>query len=68
MIKNDNNQSTFPVISEALITELNIRFPEACPELDWDAKTVWHATGQRSVVRFLNAIFEEQQNNLLGGN
>tara|TARA_Y100001938_G_C7915376_1_gene341699 strand:- start:47 stop:253 length:207 start_codon:yes stop_codon:yes gene_type:complete len=67
-MNNDQINSTpFPSISEALLKELNNRFPEACPELDWDEKTVWYATGQRSVIRLLNTIFEEQQQNLLGG-
>ena len=64
---NDSNTVGFPTIPEALLKELNNRFPEQCPELEWDSKTVWYTTGQRSVVRLLNALFKEQQENLLGG-
>ena len=65
---NENKKSGFPIIPQDLLTELNNRFPEQCPELDWEEKTVWYSTGQRSVVRLLNAIYKDQQDNLLGGN
>lgn len=63
----NNEQTGFPVLSEALIKELNARFPEQCPDLDWEMKTVWYASGQRSVIRLLNTIYQEQQETLLGG-
>jgi len=65
---NQHDKSGFPTINEALLKELNKRFPEQCPELDWDQNTVWYVTGQRSVVRLLNALYKEQQENILGGN
>ena len=61
----NSDQTGFPILSEALMQELNRRFPESCPELDWDMKTVWYVTGQRSVVRLLNTIYEEQQETVL---
>lgn len=64
---NSNNKAGFPIIPEELLKELNRRFPEQCAELDWEEKTVWYSTGQRSVVRLLNALYNEQQENLLGG-
>tara|TARA_R100001594_G_scaffold63114_1_gene97550 strand:- start:98 stop:295 length:198 start_codon:yes stop_codon:yes gene_type:complete len=63
----NTEQTGFPVLSEALLKELNSRFPEQCPDLSWDMKTVWYASGQRSVIRLLNTIYQEQQETLLGG-
>jgi len=57
---------TFPSISEALIKALNERWPERCPELEWDETQIWHYVGQRSVVRYLNEVFKEQRDNSLG--
>jgi len=65
---NDKDKSGFPILSEALIRELNARFPEQCPELDWEPNLIWYTTGQRSVVRLLNAVYQEQQETILGGN
>ena len=65
-MKNENTDG-FPLISEAIIRELNLRFPEKTPDLGWAQERVWHASGQRSVVRLLNKIYEEQQDSLLGG-
>ena len=67
-----NNEETaksiqFPPIPESLIVELNRRFPEMCADLEWDEKTVWHVSGQRSVIRFLNAIYNDQNENILKG-
>ena len=60
-----NKETTFPVISEALLVELNTRFPERCPDIEWDEKTVWFVSGQRAVVRFMNQIYTEQNENVL---
>jgi len=60
-----NNQAPFPQISDALIKELNLRFPEHCAELEWEEKQVWFVSGQRAVVRFLNHHYKQQQENVL---
>jgi len=60
-----NKDLQFPAISEALLVELNRRWPERCPDIEWDEKTVWFVSGQRSVIRFLNQIFNEQNDNIL---
>ena len=63
----DTQIPPFPTISEAMIVELNNRWPEMCADLSWEEKQVWFAAGQRSVVRFLNAVFNDQQDNILKG-
>ena len=65
--QNEAQLPQFPTISEAMIVELNNRWPEMCADLSWETKQVWFAAGQRSVIRFLNAIFNEQQQNALKG-
>jgi len=51
----------FPRISEELLAVLNERWPERCPELDWDQAKVWHYAGQRSVIRHLNEVCKDQR-------
>lgn len=62
-----NKEIPFPQISEDLLTELNDRWPEICADLEWDEKTVWYVSGQRSIIRFLNQVFKEQREISLGG-
>jgi uncharacterized damage-inducible protein DinB len=55
----------FPPIPEALLRELNRRFPEHCADLEWSEKQVWFMSGQRAIVRFLNHIYQIQSENPL---
>lgn len=55
----------FPQVSEALIKALNEKWPERCPEMDWDQKQTWHYVGQRSVVRYLNEVYKDQRDDSL---
>ena len=57
----EGKELQFPRIPEALLKELNKRFPECCADLEWSEKQVWFMSGQRAVVRFLNHIFTEHQ-------
>lgn len=61
MTEQNNHEIPFPNIPEALLLELNNRFPEQCAELSWDTKQVWYAAGQRSVIRLLIQISKEQR-------
>lgn len=63
---NKQTETAFPLISTEVIKELNARFPEMCADLSWEERQVWFASGQRSVIRFLNEIFKQQQENALG--
>jgi|TARA_R100001460_G_scaffold6272_1_gene16533 hypothetical protein len=51
---------SWPVLSEAFIHRLNECFPERSADLSWSEKEIWFASGQRSVARFLNQIFDDQ--------
>lgn len=51
----------FPKLSEQLIAALATQFPERSADLDWNEKEVWFKAGQVSVVRWLAAKLEEQE-------
>ena len=53
----------FPQLSEQLIAALATQFPERSAELDWTEKEVWFKAGQASVVRWLAARLQEQNEN-----
>ncbi len=55
----------FPSIPEALLTELNARYPERSPELEWSDREIWLRAGERRVIRFLNEMFKRQNENIL---
>ena len=61
----ENQQRAFPQIPEALLKELNLRFPECCADLEWSEKQIWFMSGQRAIVRFLNQLYVEQNENVL---
>ena len=50
-----------PQLSERLIAALAAQFPERAADIDWSEKEVWFKSGQVSVVRWLAAQLEEQQ-------
>ena len=60
MTDQKEKERPFPTIPTALVAELNNRWPERCADLEWDEKSIWYFAGQRSVVRFLNAIHHDQ--------
>ena len=51
-----------PPISERLVAALATKFPDQAPDLDCPDREVWFRAGQVSVVRWLAAQLEEQQN------
>ena len=55
---------SMPALSEDLINALDERFPEASADLQWTEKEIWYKAGQRSVVKFLLTIMEEQKENV----
>tara|TARA_Y100000592_G_scaffold94235_1_gene158680 strand:+ start:40 stop:264 length:225 start_codon:yes stop_codon:yes gene_type:complete len=64
-IPSEFQSANWPAIPESIITRLNECFPERSADLTWDEKQVWFASGQRSVVRFLNQVFLEQNEKVL---
>ena len=56
----------FPLIPKDLLDELNERFPNRSPTIDEDIHALKWRGGQRSVIEFLNRIYEEQESSRLG--
>jgi hypothetical protein len=53
----------FPPIDERLVAGLATEFRDQAPDLSWNEKEVWFKAGQVSVVRWLAAKYEDQQEN-----
>ena len=64
---NLSKEASFPVprIPENIVAYLNAVFPEKSATLGDGIDSVMFQGGQRSVVRFLMLIFEEQNDNKL---
>ena len=60
-LKTKDEPLSMPELSEDLINALDERFPEKSADLQWTEKEVWYKAGQRSVVKFLLSIMEEQK-------
>jgi hypothetical protein len=56
-------RDNLPMIPKDLLDNLDARFPPRCPGLDWPDRVVWHYAGQRSVIDFLKAAYQRQQEN-----
>ena len=56
---------TLPTIPKELLNVLNDLFPEQTPDLSMETKEIYYKIGQRSVIRFLNKKFEEQNINIM---
>jgi hypothetical protein len=56
----------FPHVSNELIDELNKRFPDKSPSLDENYQELMWRGGQRSIIKFLNTIHEDQLASSLG--
>tara|TARA_B100000575_G_C22878685_1_gene512162 strand:- start:170 stop:361 length:192 start_codon:yes stop_codon:yes gene_type:complete len=57
--------SYFPTIDKKLLAVLAEKFPDKSPSLDLSDKEVWFRAGQASVVRYLIAQYEVQEQNPL---
>lgn len=53
----------WPILDEALIRVLDRLIPERCPDIADDDRAIWTYVGQRQVVRMLQAVYLEQQDN-----
>jgi len=51
----------FPPVDEALVKKLEELFPEKCPDINASDREIWMYVGSRSVVRMLQAVYLEQQ-------
>ncbi len=55
----------FPPIDEAIIRRLNELYPEKCPDIDTPDRNIWFYSGQRSVVKMLESVYNEQNTNTI---
>lgn len=61
MNKDISKDVSIPVLTSNVIEFLNTLFPERCASLTESEKEIFYASGQRSVVKYLNRLYEEQQ-------
>ena len=55
-----------PALSKDLIDKLDKLYPDKCPLLTDDDRMVWFKVGQRSVINYLQQIYDEQlQDNII---
>jgi hypothetical protein len=58
-------QKGLPSVSKALLEALEERFPERCPEIDWEDRRIWFYSGQRELIKFLRAEYDNQNKTVL---
>ena len=56
-----DKDAKIPPIDRNLLEKLNELFPEMSADLSWEEKHIWYRSGQRSVIRFLNQTYKDQQ-------
>jgi hypothetical protein len=59
--KNEKDVDEFPKVSKAVVDVLHQLVPERCPDSSESDRDIWIYSGQRQLVRFLQAKFDEQQ-------
>lgn len=52
---------TLPEIPAALLSALNLLYPDSCPSLKDDERTIWFKAGQRDVVNTLRFHKRQQE-------
>ena len=61
-----NEEIVLPALSKDLIDKLDKLYPDKCPLLTDDDRMVWFKVGQRSVINYLQQIYDEQlQENII---
>jgi len=61
-----NDELVLPTLSKDLIDKLDKLYPDKCPLLTDDDRMVWFKVGQRSVINYLQQIYDEQlQDNII---
>ncbi|MET3601133.1 hypothetical protein [Martelella mangrovi] len=62
-----NELPTIPAISDELLSALDRRFPERCPDAETPDREIWMAAGKRHLVRFLLAEKARQDQQSMKG-
>ena len=61
-----NDELALPALSKDLIDKLDKLYPDKCPLLTDDDRMIWFKVGQRSVINYLQQIYDEQlQDNIV---
>ena len=61
-----NDEIVLPALSKDLIDKLDKLYPDKCPLLTDDDRMIWFKSGQRSVINYLQQIYDEQlQDNIV---
>ena len=61
-----NDEIILPALSKDLIDKLDKLYPDKCPLLTDDDRMIWFKSGQRSVINYLQQIYDEQlQDNII---
>lgn len=60
-----SQQKTFPAIPEALLKELEARFPDRMPDTTTSLDDIYRKQGQVSVIRFLRDQFTRQNTTVI---
>jgi len=61
-----SEEIVLPALSKDLIDKLDKLYPDKCPLLTDDDRLVWFKVGQRSVINYLQQIYDEQlQDNIV---
>ena len=61
-----NDDIVLPALSKDLIDKLDKLYPDKCPLLTDDDRMIWFKSGQRSVINYLQQIYDEQlQDNII---
>ena len=55
-----NDEIILPALSKDLIDKLDKLYPDKCPLLTDDDRMIWFKSGQRSVINYLQQIYDEQ--------
>jgi hypothetical protein len=56
-----------PLVSLELLRELDALYPERCADLKDSDREVWAKAGERRVLQFMRAAFDEANENILQG-
>lgn len=54
-----------PIPAEALVKDLEARFPDRCPDPKLTDREVWMEAGAARVVRYLRSVLEDRTRNPL---
>ena len=62
----NDKEIVLPALSKELIDKLDKVFPDKCPRLTDEDRSIWYKVGQRSVVNYLKHMYDEQlQGNII---